>query len=144
MPTIQGRILGSRRPLFADWSIPLPPDDPLDGGDGPTLRRLIESVVRREVELFRARAEARRLDRVLSRDEIMRGAARGKVDPAGKQTPSDADEDAAVLAAIQAFEDGLYLVVIDGQEQRNLDARVRVGTESTVTFLRLTMLAGGF
>ena len=76
-----------------------------------------------EVEAFRGRAEARRLDRVLSRAQIDSGAAKGKIDPAGKQTPSDVDEDEAIHAALQAFEDGLYLVVVDGQEERDLDAR---------------------
>lgn len=144
MITVQGRVLGSRRPLFADWSVPLPPDLVEGSGDGLTLRRLIEVIVRREVEAFESRAEARRLDRVLSREDIARSAGGGKVDPAGKDTPAQVDVESAVHAAIQAFEDGLYLVIIDGQEHRDLDARIAVGPESTVTFLRLTLLAGGF
>ncbi len=144
MITVQGRALGSRRPLFADWSIPLPPDLTGESGEGPTLRRLIAVIVRGEVEAFRSRAEARRLDRVLSREDIARSSARGKVDPAGKESPDQVDVEGAIHAAVQAFEDGLYLVIIDGQEHRDLDARIAVGPDSTVTFLRLTMLAGGF
>lgn len=144
MITVQGRALGTRRPLFADWSIPLPPELSGDGGDGPTLRRLIEAVVRREVGAFRSRAEGRRLDRVLSREDIARGAARGKVDPASADVISEVDEEAAVSSALQAFEDGLYLVILDGEEHRDLDARIAVGPDSTVTFVRLTLLAGGF
>jgi hypothetical protein len=144
MMTVQGRALGARRPLFADWSIPLPPELSGDGGDAPTLRRLIEAVVRREVEAFRTRAQARRLDRVLSREDISRGVSKGRVDPGGRDVPADVDDEAAVHAAIQAFEDGLYLVIIDGHEHRDLNARIALGPDSTVTFLRLTLLAGGF
>jgi hypothetical protein len=44
---------------------------------------------------------------------------------------------------LQAFEDGLYLVVLDGQEQRSLDAQLFLQPDSRVAFVRLTMLAGG-
>ena len=143
MLTIQGRSLGSKRPLFADWSIPIPPEIG-DGGDDMTLRRLIEGVVRAEVAAFRTRSEARRVDRVFSRDDIAKGAAKGKVAPGGTETPAEVDEAAAIEAALQAFEDGLYLVVVDAREIRRLDERIAVGPNSTVTFLRLTLLAGGF
>ena len=41
------------------------------------------------------------------------------------------------------IEDGLYLVVVDGVEQRSLDSQVFVNPDSRVTFVRLVMLAGG-
>ena len=42
-----------------------------------------------------------------------------------------------------SFEDGLFLVIVDGQEQRSLDAQVYVQPDSRVAFVRLVMLAGG-
>ena len=139
--TISGRALGSRRPLFADWSIPLPPDD-FGGGGGITLRDLITTIVRAEVEAYELRREARRLDRVLSPDQIDQGVRRGKVSPEGRNTPAAPPEEAAIAAALVAFEDGLYIVAIDGREMRDLDAQVFVTPDSRVTFIRLVFLAG--
>lgn len=139
--TVIGRSVGSKKPLFADWSIPLAPDD-FGGGEGLTLRELIAIVVRAEIRAFVERREARRLDRVLSRGEIERGAAAGKVAPEGRETPGAPSEEEGVDTALQAFEDGLYLVAIDGREVRDLDAQVFVMPDSRVTFLRLVFLAG--
>ena len=47
-----------------------------------------------------------------------------------------------MATALEAFIDGLYLVVIDGLEYRDLDAIVHLEPESRITFLRLTFLAG--
>jgi len=141
MLTIQGRLLGSKRPLFADWGVPAPPrPDPGDGG--VTLRDLIGHVVRAEVRAFRERQEARRLDRVMSAAEIERGESRGRIAPEGREIEQRVDDGSAVAAAWQAFEDGLYLVIIDGVEQRSLDARVYLDDDSRLTFVRLVFLAG--
>jgi hypothetical protein len=52
-------------------------------------------------------------------------------------------EEASIATALQAFEDELYLVLIDGEEQRELDRQIYLQPDSRVTFLRLAMLAGG-
>src|SRR5690606_2492367 len=109
---------------------------------GRTLRELIGFIVAAEVEAFRKRNEARRLDRVLSAAEIEEGEARGRISPEGRGTPGAVDTEEAVAAAIQAFEDGLYLVVIDGQEHRDLEAQVFLRPDSRITFIRLVFLAG--
>jgi hypothetical protein len=142
MITIEGKALGGRRPLFADWSVSYPPDLREGGGD-LTLRDLIERVVRAEVVASRGRREERRLARALAPEAIRRGAALGKVDPGGRDLGPDADEERAVAVALQAFEDGLYLVALDGRERRDLDATVFLRPDSRLTFLRLTLLAGG-
>jgi hypothetical protein len=49
----------------------------------------------------------------------------------------------AVGTAIEAFEDGLFLVLVDGRQQTDLDAQVFVAADSTVTFVRLVALSGG-
>jgi hypothetical protein len=142
MLTIGGKTLGRKKPLFADWSIPLPPA--LDKGDnGLTLRDLITHIVRAEVTAFSQRQEDRRLVRVLTAADIEKGAARGRIDVGGREIKQDVDPDGAVAAALQAFEDGLYLVVLDGDEQRDLEGQVHVGPDSRVTFVRFTLLAGG-
>jgi hypothetical protein len=142
MMTIAGKALGRRKPLFADWSIPLPPD--LSGDEGTTLRKLIDVVVRGEVAAFRQRQQDRQLWRVLTSREVEAGAERGKVAPGPSEVPAQAvDEEQAVGTALQAFEDGLYLVVIDEVEYKSLDQQVFLNPDSRVTFIRLTLLAGG-
>jgi hypothetical protein len=59
MITIQGKALGRKKPLFADWSTPFPPD--LGDGGSLTLRDLVSRVVRTEVEAFKKRQQERRL-----------------------------------------------------------------------------------
>jgi hypothetical protein len=62
MLTISGKTLGKKKPLFADWSIPLPPALNKDD-NGLTLRDLITHIVREEVTVFSQRQEDRRLVR---------------------------------------------------------------------------------
>ena len=139
---IETRVIGKKSRPLDDWSVPLPPE-PGDSSDGGlTLRELISRVVRAEVKAFERRDRARRLVRVLSDREIGEGAARGKVDSGGRASTGTVDVEFAVGAALQGFEDGLYMVVLDGEEQRDLDRQVFVNTESRLVFLRLTFLAG--
>ena len=144
MLTIKGKAIGRRRPIFEDFSIP-PPDDRGDGGPF-RLRDLIGHVTRVEVAAFEERREARRLDRVLTPEQIDEGAARGKISAEGRDPklgpPPRIDVESAVAVALEAFVDGLYLVAIDGLEYRDLDAIVRLDPDSRVTFIRLTFLAG--
>jgi hypothetical protein len=49
MLTVTGKALGRKKPLFADWSIPLPPGL---GGGRATLRDIITQLVSMEVRAF--------------------------------------------------------------------------------------------
>jgi hypothetical protein len=141
MLTITGKALGRKKPLFADFSVPLPPGTP-DGG-AATLRDLIGHVVRAEVAAFKDRQQERRLLKALSSTEIDAALEKGKVDMGGHDLKQDVDVDQAIGVALQAFEDGLYLVVLDEQEKRKLDEQVYLQPDSRITFIRLAMLAGG-
>jgi hypothetical protein len=142
MITVSGKALGKKKPLFADWSIPFPAD--LGGaGAALTLRDLIARVVRAEVDAFKQRQEERRLLRALTAADIARGAARGKIDMGGRDLKQEVNADEAVATALQAFEDGLYLVIVDGEEGRSLDKEVYLQPDSRVAFVRLALLAGG-
>ncbi len=140
--TISTRALGRRKRLLDDWSIPFPPEFS-DEGEPRTLRDLITRIVCQEVRQFKERQERRRMVYVLSAKEIEAAAAKGKIDSGGRDLDQKVEEEEAVGVALQAFEDGLYLVIIDDQEYRNLDAEVFLRPESRITFLRLIMLAGG-
>jgi len=139
---IETRVAGKKRRLLDRWSIPTPPARPDSGDGGLRLRDLIERVVRTEAAAFEQRAKSRSLMRVLSNDEIEDAATKGRVDPARRVPGAPVDADAAVGAALQGFVDGLYLVVLDGVEQTDLDRQVFVAPDSELVFLRLTFLAG--
>src|SRR5687767_5354567 len=117
---VESKQLGRRRPLLPDRAIPFPPELPAGGGR-LTLRDLIGRVVREEVAAFRQRQEERRLFRVLTEAAINAGAAAGKIDPAGHEIVQETAEEEAMAAAWQAFEDGLYYVFVDGEQQTSLD-----------------------
>lgn len=138
--SVTTRTLGSRTREAAGFDVP-PPEDARDDGS-MTLRDLIEHVVREQVKLFNARQQAMRFDRVLSEARIDEGRVKGKVDPASKDDPKEADAEEAVGAALQAFEDGMYLVIIDEVEKRSLDEPVYLSPNSRLVFVRLAFLAG--
>ncbi|HEX3315162.1 MAG TPA: hypothetical protein VHR72_09750 [Gemmataceae bacterium] len=143
MVTVTGRALGSKKPLFDDFSVDVPTDGGA-GGERTTLRDILERVVRHEVAAFRKRQRDNRFHRALTERDIAEGAEKGKVDSGGREFKAKrVDPDAAVAAALQAFEDGLYLVAIDGQECKRLDEEVALGAESRIAFIRLTLLSGG-
>jgi hypothetical protein len=142
MLTISGKSIGKRKPLFADFSVPPPPG--LRGDGGATLRQVIEHVVREEVAAFTKRQQDRVIYRTLTARQIEEAAQRGKIDSGGSEVPpQEVDTDAAVGTALQAFEDGLYLVVVDDQQGKALDQQVYLRPDSRITFIRLTLLAGG-
>jgi hypothetical protein len=142
MLTIDAKVLGRKKPLFSDWSIALPPDAG-GGGEPWTLRKLITRIVLEEVAAFRERQEERKVIKALTAVQIDKGVAKGKVDSGGRDLKQKVDPDAAVAAALQAFEDGIYVVVLDGEEQRDLDREIHVQPDSRVTFVRLALLSGG-
>ena len=134
---VQARATGRRRPLVPDRDVPV------GNGGAQTLRALIERVVREAVAAFEERRAERPFLRVLTERELTDGAEHGRIVSGGQPRGPRPDPDAAVGVALQAFEDGLYLVLIDGEQQRDLDAQVLVSEETTLTFLRLVALAGG-
>jgi hypothetical protein len=139
--TIETRAVGRRRPLLPSWQLPAPPE-PAAREEPLTLRALITRIVQQEVAAFQQRQAHRRFVRVLSERQISEGAVAGRVDPAARDLVDKVDAGAAVATALVGFEDGLYLVVIDGKEHRDLDEQVILGADTVVTFLRLVMLSG--
>jgi hypothetical protein len=140
---VEARMVGRRKPLWTDWEIPLPPEG-AKGGSRTTLRDLLTRLVHEEVVAFRERQVQRRLPQLMTRTEIEAGAAHGSIKPGASEVePQAGDEAAAVAVALQAFEDGLYYVFIDGKQEEALDREVFLGSDSRVTLIRLVALAGG-
>jgi hypothetical protein len=139
---VEGKILGQKRPIFTDWRIQLPPKED-KSGEHIRLRDLITHLVVEEVAAFRQRQEERRLARIMTPAQIEQGVQKGKVDPGERDLRQAVDIDQAISNALQSFEDGLYFVFVDGDQQQNLDNEVILHTNSKVTFIRLVALAGG-
>lgn len=136
-----GKLLGKRKPLFDDWSVP-PPED-MGDGDDYTLRHLIEHLVRHEVRKFEGRQEQNQFIRALSQAEIQAAAKLGRVQMGGTDVPvQKIDVEQAINTAWVAFEDGLFLAVIDEQQVKSLDQTICLHEDSRITFIRLTMLTG--
>ncbi len=142
MVRVHGKSLGRKKPLFADWSFPLPPE--WSDAGGITLRMLIERIVRRQVEAFQQRQEDATVLRALTSRQIDAAAETGRITMGESEVGRQAiDVDSAIGNAFQAFEDGIYLVVLDDVEQKVLDREIHLNDDSRVTFIRLTLLAGG-
>jgi len=139
--TISARAVGKRKPLVPDWQVPWPPAEH-DSGEPLTLRQLIRRIVLQEVEAFTERQEARQRVRILTEQQIAQGLEKGRVDAGGRELQQKVVPEEAVGTALQAFEDGIYLVILDGEEQRELDRQIFLQPDSHVVFIRLVMLAG--
>jgi hypothetical protein len=157
---VEVRVLGDRAGSLESRTIPDLPRGAAGPGpavDGATvdpvpdtvrrttvpLRELLEHVVRAEVTAFDDRERQRRFVRVLTDDQLATEAATGRIALGGRTRSAPVDADQAVTNAMQAFADGLYLAVVDGEQVASLDDDVPVGSDTLVRFVRLTALAGG-
>ena len=134
MATIDVRALGRRKKLMDDFSVPFPPDDG-DGDGSRLLRDVIAQVVRSEVAEFEKRQDENQFLKALSPQDIDEAASTGKVIPGGSDlAPQQVDVEYAVDNALTAFADGIFLVVIDGEQVEDLDAEVHVNEDSRISF----------
>lgn len=139
--TVEAKTLGQSRPALAPWELALTARVAEDGVS--RVRELLTAIVTAEVEAFRDRQDQRRLIRILSPEEIARGAERGKVDAGGHDLAQPVNTADAVTVALQAFEDRLYYVFVDGQQAQTLDEVAPVHEGSHILFVRLVALIGG-
>jgi hypothetical protein len=122
------------------FGVPLP-QGAEDGG--LTLRELIALAVREELAASSERRAERTFAQVLTEQRLAQGRATGRIDSGERHTAPPPSPEVAVGTAVQAFEDGLFLVLVDGRQETELDAQVLVSADSTVTFVRLVALSGG-
>ena len=139
---ISTKIIGRRKKLLEDWAVSYPPEWN-DKGDSFTLRDLITRIVIENVKAFKKRQTNNRFLHALSERQIQEAVEKGKIDMGGRNLKQAVDTDEAIGVALVAFEDGLYIVIIDSQEYKNLDQQVFIKPGSQIVFIRLVMLAGG-
>ncbi|MBE6890150.1 MAG: hypothetical protein E7485_09075 [Ruminococcaceae bacterium] len=104
-----------------------------------TLRELITESVRTCVTAYNARLNKEA--KPLSEDDISAMSELGKI-AFGLSEGAAADLGKATEDAILAFEDGLYRIFLGEQELTELDGSIELNENSSVTFIRLVMLAG--
>ena len=132
---IKLKSAGKRRPVLAKTPYALP--------DGiSSLRMLIEAVVRQEVDAYNDRGVENMLAAFLTEAEIEDQSTVGKVGFGRLYSEKKADPEKAVETAIQGFEDGLFRVVVGEKEAPELDGPLDIYENDTLTFIRLTFLAG--
>ena len=135
---IETKTLGTRVRPFEPWELDLG-----DQSETLSLKDFLSRIVLQEVEGFRLRQEERKLERVLTLEQISAGVDKGKVDMGGRDLDQKVDEVAAVKNALLSFEDGIFYVFIDDRQIEALDSEITLHPNSHILFLRLLPLVGG-
>lgn len=139
MAWVAGKVPGSKTHLFEPFSFDPFPE--LGSSGGITLREFLIKLVHEQVRDFHLREQDRQALKVITSQDLVKGWSQGKfLSP--REDAQKVDPDDAVGAALQAFEDGLYLVFIDDEPKKNLDEEVFVNPSTQVTLIRLVALAG--
>lgn len=108
-----------------------------------TLRELIAQTVMSCVDSYNERVRrGEDFEKPLSEKQITDMADIGKIAFGINYGGREQAADKAVDNALQAFEDGLYRVFLNDDELEKLDDTIHVNENDTLTFIRLTMLAG--
>ena len=132
---IKLKSIGKRRPILENVPYDLP-----NGIE--TLRQLIEVIARQEADAFNSRGLENMLVPFLTEAGIAKQSAVGKVGFGRLYSEKKVDPDKAVETALQGFEDGLFRVLINDTEVSELDGAAEIKDNDTLTFIRLTFLAG--
>jgi len=133
--SIKLKSAGKRRPVLNSVPYTLPDDI-------STLRQLIEAVVRQEVDKYNNRGINNMLIPFLTETEISDQSTVGKVGFGRLYSDKKADLEKALETAMQGFEDGLFRVAAGEKEITKLDEPLDLRENDTLTFIRLTFLAG--
>ncbi len=107
-----------------------------------SLKQLIETIVKQEVQRYNSRGSNDKLVPFLTEETIADQLVVGKVGFGHSYSEKKADEETMVLAALQGFEDGLFRVVLGQKELLDLHSPLDISQGDVFTFIRLTFLAG--
>lgn len=109
-----------------------------------TLQNLIINVVKQQVTAFNQRKKQPNLLPFLSKENIEQQSEKGKIDFNDSYNKQQADEQNAIDNALLSFKDGIYCVFIDDQQIESLNQNITINTNTVITFVRLTFLAGSY
>ena len=110
----------------------------------PTLRNFIKTVIEKEVATYNEKVNNTTLLPYLNEATLATMAKHGKVDFGEVYNSEPAMLEGAINTALQAFEDGVFMVLIDGANCKDLNQKIQFREKSEVVFLRLVALAGGY
>lgn len=109
-----------------------------------TLQNLIINVVKQQVTAFNQRKKQPNLLPFLSKENIEQQSEKGKIDFNDSYNKQQADEQNAIDNALLSFKDGIYCVFIDDEQIESLNQNITINTNTVITFVRLTFLAGSY
>lgn len=128
--------IGQRKQKIApvDFEYPSPPK---------TVRELIKFTVEQCVNAYNERVRAgQNSEKPLTQQQITDMSEVGKIAFGINYGEKEQDLGKAQENALQSFEDGLYRIFIGENEIEGLDTAIMLNEGDTLTFIRLTMLAG--
>ena len=139
MITITGRLIGMQKPLFEPWSIAIEPY--LDGNDDWTLSELIEMVILEASTVFKEPphdpAFLQSVNALLAFQATSSASGPPSSEPPADPASMESQVGEAIGNALQAFEDDVYLVVLDSEDVMDLEDEIELRPDSQVTFVRL-------
>lgn len=127
--------IGTRKSFIAREEINL-------GSKPSTLRQLIEIIVSENVRKFNDKAGENTILGYLTDRQIDEKLSAGKVSFGGLNNSTKAGLNKSLECAFQAYEDGIYRVLVNETECGALDELLDLKDGDVLTFVRLTMLAG--
>ncbi len=107
--------------------------------DISTLKELITNLVNIEIDKY----EQEEL-KITSQEDLDQMIINGKVSFGFKYRETDIDRANAVSVALQAFEDGLYVVFLNNSELKSLNDKLILNENDSISLVRLTMLTGKY
>ena len=110
-------------------------------GEQLTVRELITARVTQEVERYNRSAEERVFKGLVQPGEVEQrlNVGKHKVDPAKRLI----DAEKQCYVALSAFQKNGFIVLVDHKQVEDLEERIVVRDNTTVSFVKLTPLVGG-
>ena len=107
-----------------------------------TVRELLEETVRITLGKYLEDAKAAEILKALSNEEIEEKAREHKISFGIHYNEGKTDETKAIENALQCFEDRMVALFINDRQYEELSDFIELKEEDTLTFIRLTFLAG--
>lgn len=132
---VQIKQLGKRKYSIEKMPVyfPVPPTN---------VQELIETIVSWQVHEYNERLQQSEVLKYLTSEEVENKATSGKVGFGVNYNGKPAIEADAIINALQSYADGIFRIFLDDTELGELSSPIRLKEESTLTFIRLTMLSG--
>lgn len=113
-------------------------------GNIKTLEDLITQLVTHNVNSFNKEIETNKVLSFLSPSEIQNQSITGKIGFGEIENKTKANINSSIENALQAFEDGIFVVFIDDDEVKTLKEPLAIKESSSITFIRMTFLTGTY